>query len=75
MYWLVKSSINIWHNFYTYLLTDIDECLGDTDNCSCGVLAEHECDVDCLNTNGSFYCECNSGFEISSNNTCLGKGG
>ena len=54
-------------------LPDIDECFKGTDNCNCGVLSGHGCHVNCLNANGSFYCECSTGFEISSNNTCLGK--
>ena len=36
-----------------------------TDSCNCDVSSGHGCDVNCLNTNGSWYCEC------SSDNTCL----
>lgn len=44
---------------------DFDECGNRTDNCSS--LAS------CINTNGSFYCNCNSGF-VGSGYYCEGKG-
>lgn len=46
------------------LFVDINECLNDNAGC------DHEC----MNTNGSYYCECNSGFQLSSDNhTCEGN--
>ena len=44
--------------------TDIDEC-GE------GIV---DCDHNCTNTNGSYACSCNSGYELDSDNlTCSGK--
>ena len=44
--------------------TDIDECANSTDNCTHG----------CVNTEGSYYCNCPAGYEISGDNTtCIGK--
>ena len=46
------------------LYLDIDECTGDTDNCTDG----------CVNTEGSYYCTCPGGYELSGdNNTCVGE--
>ena len=44
--------------------SEIDECSKDTDNCT------HVC----VNTEGSYYCTCPSGYELKSdNNTCVGE--
>lgn len=40
-----------------YYVVDYNECGNRTDNCSA--------QATCYNTNGSFYCECNSGFDGS----------
>src|SRR4029434_4642896 len=51
-------------------------CVSDTDECR---LAAHECGAhsDCVNTQGSYHCECVSGYvpKLLSNNTieCIGK--
>jgi len=46
-----------------YYFLDINECLDN--NAGCNQI--------CENTNGSYYCSCNSGFEMSSDNhTCIG---
>ena len=46
-----------------FILTDINECLN-----------EMLCDHTCINTAGSYYCECNTGYELDNDNhTCNGK--
>ena len=44
---------------------DIDECMTNTSNCQ----------QTCLNTIGSYYCQCDSGFRLNAttNATCYGK--
>ena len=43
---------------------DVNECLDNNAGC------EHNCE----NTDGSYYCTCNSGFELlSDNHTCKGN--
>ena len=51
---------------YCILLTsDINECC---DSCS------NECDQNCNNTDGSYICYCNTGYELRDDNkTCIGK--
>ena len=41
-------------NNYTTPLLDIDEC----------ATANGNCDQDCHNTNGSYYCTCDSGWRL-----------
>ena len=44
------------------IFVDINECAGDID----------DCDQICTNTNGSFQCSCNSGYNLSSDErSCL----
>ena len=48
--------------YYTYTLTDIDECALEIDSCSdCGT---------CINTQGSYECDCLPG---STGDTCEGQ--
>ena len=45
-------------------IVDIDECLDP---------AIHHCGQQCVNTRGSFYCECGEGYRLSANRrTCEG---
>lgn len=45
------------------MLIDIDECL--TDN--------GDCEQDCVNTTGSYFCECNVGYVLADDNfNCTG---
>ena len=44
--------------------TDINECDLSSDVCRNG---------DCTNTDGSYYCTCNEGFEGTGNDSCTGK--
>ena len=39
------------HLMHTCLLIDIDECAGD-----------HPCEQECVNLNGSYRCDCTSGY-------------
>ena len=46
------------------LIADVNECLVNNGNC------EHRC----VNTVGSYYCECNSGYMLESDkHNCKGK--
>ena len=50
--------------FTTSHLTDINECSDSNGGC----------DDDCINTIGSFYCECDSGYTLQTNGkTCNGQ--
>lgn len=48
----------------TLVFIDIDECANGINNC----------DQECINTVGSFYCECQLGFNLNSsdNSSCYG---
>ncbi len=45
--------------------TDKNECEEGTDDCHTHAL--------CYNTDGSFYCQCESGFEGDGHDSCSGK--
>ena len=45
-----------------HVLVDIDECLDGSHNCEVHVDTGF---VSCINTNGSFYCECHEGYEFA----------
>ena len=50
--------------YITSHLTDINECSDSNGGC----------DDDCINTIGSFYCECDSGYTLQTNGkTCNGQ--
>ena len=59
-----------WHQNYEKIIgiifsfTDIDECSLSIDNC--------DLNSNCTNTNGSFFCTCNSGFS-GNGTTCTGN--
>ena len=47
---------------YIHVNEDVNECNGD-----------HVCDHNCTNTNGSYICSCDPGYELQSDNrTCEG---
>ena len=49
------------------LSLDVDECAAGTDNCDAT-------NATCTNTDGSFTCACNSGWESADNGvTCTGE--
>ena len=61
-----SSQSNYWDTFPQYILfhPDIDECTVETDDCS----------QICINTVGSFDCDCNTGFVLDSDgSTCNGE--
>ena len=50
--------------FFSFCCSDIDECALDTDGC----------EQDCINTPGSFQCDCFEGFLLSDDNiSCYGE--
>lgn len=47
------------------IFADVDECASS--------MSTHGCQHICINTDGGFRCDCNSGFELNSDNsTCSG---
>lgn len=46
------------------LFLDVDECTDDLLN---------PCDQVCVNSIGSYMCECNIGYYLTNNNKCLGN--
>ena len=51
-------------NYFDYSYADIDECK----------LGTSRCQQICINTNGSYNCDCQSGFQLNTtdNYTCIG---
>ena len=49
---------------FTFVLPDLDECMGDGNNCNPN--------ADCINTVGSYLCQCRVGYE-GDGFTCNGK--
>ena len=66
-------SLCISHS-YTYMYTYLHVCvLFSLDNDECG-LGIDNCVQICTNTAGSFYCGCNTGFQLNSDGaTCNGE--
>jgi fibulin 1/2 len=54
---MLKSDMIIIKQCYVYTL-DIDECAEDIDGCA----------QTCTNTNGSYSCSCNTGYQLASDN-------
>ena len=57
---------NLTHKLSIYIDTDIDECENTTSN---------DCKQVCINTEGSYYCECLTGFKLIAGSTtdCEGE--
>ena len=56
-------SVHLCNNNYDgFILTDIDDCEAGT----------HNCPYQCVNTHGSWECECDPGYE-GDGFTCVGK--
>ena len=72
----MHKHINTYINVELYLSTDIDECANDSiDDSDDGSTegSQNGCNQICTNTNGSFYCECFSGYQLSDDMmTCVG---
>ena len=72
----MHTHINSYSNAGLYLSTDIDECANDSTDGSADVSTEgsqNGCNHICTNTNGSFSCECFSGYQLSDDMmTCVG---
>ena len=50
--------------YFIIVVTDVDECLDNNGTCS----------HDCVNTEGSYYCECPPGYILQSNqHDCEGE--
>ena len=52
-----KVNSHIKNHLLVYWVSDINECLSSS----------HDCEHRCINTEGSYYCECNDGFALGSN--------
>ena len=64
---LCDNRLAIYHNSFALSIsiinfTDVDEC----DNAQ-------SCEHICINTNGSYYCKCNDGYELHNSMFCHGK--
>ena len=67
-YLLLKFELNTRRDdiasLFHIIIIDIDECLNNNGSCE---------DI-CINTEGSFYCQCSTGLALSADNrTCEGK--
>ena len=59
---------------FVYKICRNNFCCKDVDECANMTLAS-TCSQNCVNTYGSFECQCNSGFELAADGrTCNGKG-
>lgn len=59
----VKNPIDYMSTVCVNLFADRNECL-----------LSHYCMHRCVNTAGSYYCECNDGYQLASNNhSCIGE--
>ena len=54
---MIVSLTLIIDNLCCYLLLDINECLNGT----------HLCEHNCYNTNGSYVCDCQPGYNLTNN--------
>ena len=59
--------IYLLHNHNSSLFLDVDECTAGLDNCDSSVSR-------CVNIDGSYACECNSGYvQDEETDECVGK--
>ena len=60
----MRVPVLLTYSVIYFLVTDIDECVLDTDGC------EHNCS----NTVGSFICSCNTGYAVAlDDKSCIGE--
>ena len=43
-----------------------------TDFNECSAVNNGQCDHNCINTEGSYYCSCNTGYRLLANGSCEG---
>ena len=55
----------LFQSCFNTLHTDIDECRSEFHTCDSNAM--------CVNTNGSFECDCKDGFTSDGNNDCIGE--
>ena len=61
IYQAPENEATIYTNSHCFIPSDVNECS----------TSSHGCDHVCVNTNGSYYCNCREGFVLSSNGrTC-----
>lgn len=64
MYWYVQCNLVVVYTVQNVFLTDIDECQ----------IFPDLCDQYCINTDGSYICDCKIGYELSENGRdCISK--
>ena len=68
--------VSIWAMMYSVqvcinIINSVDASILDINECSQGISG---CSQQCINSIGSYKCDCNTGYYLSSNNhTCLGN--
>ena len=69
--------VSIWAMMYSVqvyilmIISSVDAYISDINECSQGISG---CSQQCINSIGSYKCDCNTGYYLSSNNhTCLGN--
>lgn len=60
-----KSEAGVVSEDWTLGVSDIDECSNGDNLC--------QRNADCINSPGSYRCECAAGFKLSPNGACVGK--
>ena len=64
LYEIIRNLIHFAFFFSCVLyVIEIDECVGN-----------HDCEDTCVNTNGSYVCQCGPGYQLAKNRrNCTGK--
>ena len=57
-----------------WLSIDVDECAVSNDLCVCASQDENpSCKARCINTDGSYECQCSDGYYLFKYGICIGK--